>query len=67
MPAWARDGKLICFFQPASKFKARYGTLGFEDNARLDDGEMWPTAYAISKLTPEVEERIAALVKRAVS
>ncbi len=65
MPAYARDGKIICFFQPASKFKTRYATLGFNDSARLDDGAMWPVAYALTELTPEVEARIAALVKQA--
>lgn len=66
MPAYARDGKLICFFQPASKFKARYATLGFENDAKLDDGSMWPTAFAVAKLTAAEEERIGALVKKAV-
>jgi uncharacterized protein YdhG (YjbR/CyaY superfamily) len=67
MPAYAKDGKLICFFQPAAKFKARYSTLGFEDNADLDEGTMWPTSFAITKLTPENEARIAELVRKAVS
>lgn len=67
MPAWARDGKVLCFFQNASKFKVRYSTLGFQDNARLDDGDLWPTAYALTALTPETEERIRALLTRAVS
>jgi uncharacterized protein YdhG (YjbR/CyaY superfamily) len=67
MPAYYKDGKSICFFQPALKFKARYATLGFNDDARLDDGAIWPTAYALTKLTAEVEARIAALVKKAVS
>jgi uncharacterized protein YdhG (YjbR/CyaY superfamily) len=67
MPAYAKDGKSICFFQPASKFKVRYGTLGFQPDAALDDGAMWPNAYAVTELTPEVEERIADLVKRAAS
>jgi uncharacterized protein YdhG (YjbR/CyaY superfamily) len=66
MPAYAKDGKSICFFQPASKFKVRYGTLGFQPDAKLDDGPLWPNAYAVIELTPEVEERIADLVKRAV-
>ena len=66
MPAYALDGKVVCFFQPASKFKARYGTLGFSDTARLDDGQMWPNSFAITKLTPADEQRIAALVKKAV-
>ncbi|RSN63156.1 hypothetical protein DMH01_11165 [Amycolatopsis sp. WAC 04182] len=66
-PAYALDGKLVCFFQPAAKFKTRYATLGFNDAARLDDGAMWATAFALTGVTPEVEERIAALVKQAVS
>lgn len=66
MPAYARDGKVVCFFQSGQKFKTRYGTLGFSDEANLDDGEMWPTAFALKELTPAAEERIAALVKRAV-
>jgi uncharacterized protein YdhG (YjbR/CyaY superfamily) len=65
MPAYYLDGKLICFFQPASKFKARYSTLGFEANAALDDGDMWPTAFAVLKLSPSVEKRITELVKTA--
>jgi uncharacterized protein YdhG (YjbR/CyaY superfamily) len=67
MPAYAKDGKVICFFQNAQKFKARYGTLGFSDTAGLDDGDMWPTSFALNKLTPAVEKRIEALVKKAVS
>ncbi|MET9777793.1 DUF1801 domain-containing protein [Streptomyces sp. NPDC006367] len=67
MPAYALDGKVVCFFQSAAKFKARYATLGFNDPARLDDGAMWPTAFALTEVTPEVEARIAALVKQAVS
>ena len=67
MPAYAKDGKVVCFFQPAQKFKMRYATLGFQDVAHLDDGAMWPTVYALAELTPEVEERIIALVKQAVS
>ncbi|MYR41007.1 DUF1801 domain-containing protein [Streptomyces sp. SID5910] len=67
MPAYALDGKVLCFFQSAAKFKARYATLGFNDPARLDDGTMWPTAFALTEVTPEVETRIAALVKQAVS
>jgi uncharacterized protein YdhG (YjbR/CyaY superfamily) len=67
MPAYAKDGKVVCFFQSAQKFKARYATLGFNDTAKLDEGAMWPTAYAIKDLTPAEEERIAALVKKAVS
>ncbi len=66
MPAYARDGKVLCFFQPADKFKARYATLGFEDPATLDDGAMWPTAWALKKLTAAEEKKIAALVKKAV-
>jgi len=64
-PAYARDGKLVLFFKPAAKFKDRYATLGFETNAMLDDGSMWPTAYAILSLTESDEERIAELVRRA--
>jgi uncharacterized protein YdhG (YjbR/CyaY superfamily) len=67
MPAYALDGKLICFFQSAAKFKARYATLGFSDNANLDEGNMWAAGFALKEVTPEVEERIAALVKQAVS
>ena len=66
MPAYAKDGDVVCFFQNASKFKARYATLGFSDKARLDDSTMWPTAYALTELTAANEKRIAALVKRAV-
>ena len=66
MPAYAKDGKVVCFFQNAGKFKARYATLGFNDAAKLDDGEMWPTAFALTTMTDAVEERIGALVKRAV-
>jgi uncharacterized protein YdhG (YjbR/CyaY superfamily) len=65
MPAYARDGKVICFFQPASKFKVRYSTFGFQPDARIDDGEMWPVAFAVTKLTAGVEARIAELVKKA--
>jgi uncharacterized protein YdhG (YjbR/CyaY superfamily) len=68
MPAYAKDGKLVCFFQPAAKFKARYATFGFEENAKLDDGTMWPTSFALTtKLTAADEKRIAELVKKAVS
>jgi uncharacterized protein YdhG (YjbR/CyaY superfamily) len=67
MPAYARDGKTVCFFKPASKFKERYATFGFEQNANIDEGEMWPVAFGLTKLTPDVEARIAELVKRAVS
>jgi uncharacterized protein YdhG (YjbR/CyaY superfamily) len=66
MPAYARDGKVVCFFQSAQKFNTRYTTLGFSDEARLDDGDMWPASYAITALTSSVEVRIAALVKKAV-
>jgi uncharacterized protein YdhG (YjbR/CyaY superfamily) len=66
MPAYAQDEKVVCFFQPASKFKARYATLGFQDAANLDDGDLWPVVYAVKELTPAVEKRIAELVKRAV-
>lgn len=66
MPAYARDGKVVCFFQDAGKFKARYATLGFQDAANLDDGSMWPTSFALTKLTPAVEKQIAALVRKAV-
>ncbi len=67
MPAYARDGKVVCFFQPASKFNARYSTLGFNDTANLDDGAMWPTAFAVTDLTATEEAKIAALVKKAVA
>ncbi len=67
MPAYARDGNVICFFQPASKFKARYGTFGFNDRANLDEGALWPVSYALKELTPAAEEKIAALVKQAAS
>ncbi len=67
MPAYAKDGNLICFFRSAQKFKTRYATLGFSDKANLDDGTMWPTDFALTKLTAADEARIAALVKRAVS
>ena len=66
MPAYAKDGNTICFFQSAGKFKTRYATLGFSDKARLDDGVMWPNAYALMQLGPAEEERITALVKKAV-
>jgi uncharacterized protein YdhG (YjbR/CyaY superfamily) len=66
MPAYARDGKVVCFFQSAEKFKARYATFGFNDTANLDEGAMWPTAFALAELTPAAEERIVALVKKAV-
>jgi uncharacterized protein YdhG (YjbR/CyaY superfamily) len=67
MPAYARDGKLVCFFKSADKFKSRYATLGFEEDAHLDDGTMWPTTFAITALTAADEARISALVKKAVS
>jgi uncharacterized protein YdhG (YjbR/CyaY superfamily) len=66
MPAYAWDGKVVCFFQDAGKFKARYATLGFQDAANLDDGAMWPTSFALTKLTPAVEKQIVALIKKAV-
>jgi uncharacterized protein YdhG (YjbR/CyaY superfamily) len=67
MPAYAREGKIVCFFQPAQKFKTRYATFGFNDIAKLDEGTMWPIGWAITELTAAVEERIAALVKKAAS
>lgn len=67
MPAYARDGKVVCFFQSAAKFNSRYATLGFNDTAMLDDGVMWPTAFALKELTPAEEARITALLKKAVS
>ena len=67
MPAYAKDGKIVCFFQPAQKFKTRYATLGFNDAANLDEGAMWPIAYALTELTAADEARIGALVKQAVS
>jgi uncharacterized protein YdhG (YjbR/CyaY superfamily) len=67
MPAYARDGKVVCFFQSADKFKARYATFGFSDEANLDEGAMWPTSFALKKLTANEEAKIAALVKKAVS
>ena len=67
MPAYARDGKVVCFFQSAGKFKSRYATLGFSDEANLDEGAMWPTSFALKKMTATDEARIAALVKRAMS
>jgi uncharacterized protein YdhG (YjbR/CyaY superfamily) len=67
MPAYAKDGKVVCFFQPAQKFKTRYATFGFNDSAHLDDGDMWPVAFALTKLTATAEARIGALVKKAVS
>ncbi len=67
MPAYARDGKVVCFFQAADKFKSRYATFGFNDDAKLDDGTMWPTSWALTALTAADEKRIAALVKKSVS
>jgi uncharacterized protein YdhG (YjbR/CyaY superfamily) len=66
MPAYAKDGKIVCFFQSAQKFKSRYATLGFSDVANLDEGAMWPSAFALTKLTAADEARIGALVKKAV-
>jgi uncharacterized protein YdhG (YjbR/CyaY superfamily) len=66
MPAYAKDGNVVCFFQSAQKFKARYATLGFSDKAKLDEGRMWPTAFALKELTSADEAQIAALVKQAV-
>ena len=67
MPAYAKDGDVVCFFQDAAKFKSRYATFGFSDQANLDEGAMWPTSFALKELTPAEEARIGALVKRAVS
>jgi uncharacterized protein YdhG (YjbR/CyaY superfamily) len=67
MPAYAKDGKVVCFFKSAAKFKTRYATLGFSDKANLDDGAMWPTDFAVKELTPDAEARIGALVEKAVS
>jgi uncharacterized protein YdhG (YjbR/CyaY superfamily) len=67
MPAYAKDGKVVCFFTPASKFKERYATFGFNATANLDEGAMWPTSFALTELTPDVEARIGELVKKAVS
>jgi uncharacterized protein YdhG (YjbR/CyaY superfamily) len=66
MPAYAKDGKVICFFKSADKFKSRYATFGFEEDSKLDDGTMWSTSWALTKLTDADEARIAALVKKAV-
>jgi uncharacterized protein YdhG (YjbR/CyaY superfamily) len=66
MPAYAKDGKILCFFQPAAKFEARYATFGFNDDARLDDGAMWPTSWALTELTAAEEKKITTLVKKAV-
>ena len=67
MPAWAKDGKVLCFFQPAQKFRTRYATFGFNDLAKLDDGAIWPTSFAVKELGSAEEKKIAALVKKAVS
>ena len=67
MPAYAKDGKVVCFFKSAEKFNSRYATFGFEEAANLDDGDMWPTSYALTKLTKADEQRIAAMVKKAAS
>jgi len=67
MPAYAKEGKVVCFFQSAGKFKARYATFGFNDTANLDNGAMWPVGFALKELTPAEEKKIAALVKKAVS
>lgn len=65
MPAYARNGKVLCFFQPAAKFKSRFAMLGFSDEAALDDGDVWPTYYAVKQLSPADEERVAAIVRTA--
>jgi uncharacterized protein YdhG (YjbR/CyaY superfamily) len=65
MPAYAKDGKVLCFFQSGAKFKSRYATFGFSDRANLDQGEMWPTSFALTKLTPAEEKKLARLVKKA--
>lgn len=67
MPAYAKDGKVVCWFKPAEKFKTRYATIGFSDAAKLDDGGMWPTEYAVTQLTPAEESKVTALIKKAVS
>jgi uncharacterized protein YdhG (YjbR/CyaY superfamily) len=67
MPAYAKEGKVVCFFKPASKFNSRYATFGFEEEAHLDEGAMWPTSFALTRLTAADEKRIGALVKKAVS
>jgi len=66
MPAYAKEGNVVCFFQSADKFKARYATLGFNDRAKLDQGDLWPIAFAVKEITPAAERKIAALVKKAV-
>ncbi len=65
MPSWSKGGKVVCFFQPAAKFKARYSTLGFNDPATLDDGDAWPVAYALLRLTPAVEKQLTAVLRKA--
>jgi uncharacterized protein YdhG (YjbR/CyaY superfamily) len=67
MPAYAKDGKVICFFQSGQKFKSRYATFGFQQDAKLDEGDIWPTSFALKRLTPAVEEKIGQLVKKAAS
>jgi uncharacterized protein YdhG (YjbR/CyaY superfamily) len=67
MPAYAKDGKVVCFFQSGQKFKSRYATFGFQDAANLDDGDIWPTSFALKRLTAHVEEKIGKLVKKAAS
>jgi uncharacterized protein YdhG (YjbR/CyaY superfamily) len=67
MPAYAKNGKIVCFFQPATKFKARYATLGFNDTANLDDGTIWPTSFALTELTPAAEATITSLIQKSVS
>ncbi|MEU9793366.1 DUF1801 domain-containing protein [Streptomyces sparsogenes] len=67
MPAYAKNGKVVCFFQSAQKFKSRYATLGFSDQAHLDDGAMWPTSFALTEMTPAAEARIGELIKKAVN
>jgi uncharacterized protein YdhG (YjbR/CyaY superfamily) len=67
MPAYAKDDKVVCFFQSGQKFKTRYATIGFQQAANLDDGDIWPTSFAVKKLTPAVEEKVAKLVKMAAS
>ncbi|MGC5585550.1 iron chaperone [Ornithinimicrobium sp. W1665] len=66
MPSWARDGEILMFMQPAGKFETRYATVGFNDGAALDDGDMWPTSFAVTRLTPEVRKRVVQLLERAV-
>ena len=67
MPAYAKDGKVVCFFQSGAKFKSRYATLGFQPDANLDDGDFWPTSFAVNRLNPAVEDKISRLVKKAAS